>query len=337
VHQPGRRLLGIGVLVLAASAGACFGRTSLPAALTDEEFWRLSADLSEPAGTFTHSENLVSNELHYVNLARVLRSWGGVYVGVGPEQDFSYIAALQPSIAFIVDIRRENRDLHLVYKALFELSADRADFLSRLFSRGRPAGLSKSSSVSALFAAFDKAARNAALLESTRGLVRDRLVNVHRFPLTTEDVAYVDYVLQAFFDDGPDITYSRSNTADGPRPTYVTLMTARDIDGQNRSYLTDEGVFSAVKALQARNLIVPVVGDFAGPKAIRGVGEWVRQRGGTVSVFYGSNVEVYLYQHKTLAYCANIATLPYRATTWFIDSKNLKPFPAKLKACPGAQ
>jgi hypothetical protein len=318
------------------SASGCVGRATLPASLGDDGFWQLSAELSEPAGAFAHSENLVSNELHVVNLARVLRPWGGVYIGVGPEQNFSYIAALRPSIAFIVDIRRENRNLHLVYKALFEASGDRAEFLSRLFSRDRPAGLGASSSPAALFAAFDKAATSATLLGSTRALVRERLLNVHQFPLTAEDVIHIDYVLQAFFEDGPAITYSRSNPADEPRPTYGTLMTQRDIDGRSRSYLASEDAFAAVKALQARNLIVPVIGDFAGPTAIRGIGEYVRERRGTVSVFYGSNVEVYLHQQKTLAYCANMATLPYTATTWFIDSRNIKRFPAKLKTCPRA-
>ena len=330
-RRPVRR---IGLLVLVGLASACFGRTSLPESLSDDAFWQLSAELSEPAGAFAHSENLVSNELEFVNLARALRRSGGVYIGVGPEQNFSYIAALQPSIAFIVDIRRENRNLHLVYKALFEMSADRAEFLSRLFSRDRPAGLGTSSSVGALFAAFEKAAPSVARLGSTRGLVHEQLLNVHGFSLTTEDVTHIDYVLQAFHDDGPAITYSRSNPADEPRPTYATLMTRRDIDGRNHSYLASESAFAVVKALQATNLIVPVIGDFAGPTTIRGVGDYVRQRGGTVTVFYGSNVEVYLSDQKTLAYCANIATLPYTATTWFLDSRAMKRFPAKLQACP---
>jgi hypothetical protein len=113
-------------------------------------------------------------------------------------------------------------------------------------------------------------------------------------------------------------------------------MTVRDIDGMTRSYLSSEDAFATVKQLQARNLIVPVVGDFAGPTTIRGIGEYVRQRRGTVSVFYGSNVEVYLHQKKTLAYCANLATLPFSATSWFLDSRSMKRFPAKLKTCPRA-
>ena len=325
----------VGALELTAAACAGFDRSTLPAALSDADFWRLSADLSEPAGIFTHSENLVSNELQFVNLIRRVRPVGGVYFGVGPEQNFSYIAALRPAMAFIVDIRRENQNLQLLYKALFEISTDRADFLSRLFSRERPAGLSADSSVDRLFEAFGRTAANASLLEVTRGLVRERLVDVHRFPLTTEDLNHIDHALRAFFDDGPEITYGRSIVDDEPRPSYRALMTVRDIAGVSRSYLASRKAFDAVKALQDRNLIVPVVGDFAGPIAMRGVGEFVRRHRSTVSVFYGSNVEVYLNQVKTVAYCGNIASLPYARSTLFISNKAVKPFPARLKACPG--
>ncbi len=68
---------------------------------------------------------------------------GGVYLGVAPEVNFSYITAIKPRMAFIIDIRRGNLHEHLLYKALFEMASDRADFLSRLFSRKRPAGLSR--------------------------------------------------------------------------------------------------------------------------------------------------------------------------------------------------
>src|SRR5690606_6325472 len=96
--------------------------------LSDAEFWTLQNTLSEPPRAFPLSENLVSNEREFAETVRSLRPRGGVYIGVGPEQNFSYIAALQPAMAFIVDIRRENRSLHLLYKALFELSSDRVDF-----------------------------------------------------------------------------------------------------------------------------------------------------------------------------------------------------------------
>ena len=144
------RWLSVSALRLAPSAA------KLPPRLTDTEFWTLIADLSEPNGTF-RSENLLSNEARFQfvipDLVEGIRP-GGVYLGVGPEQNFTYIAAVKPAIAFIVDVRRGNLDLHLMYKALFELSADRADFVSRLFSRKRPAGLRHGSTAAQIFAAY---------------------------------------------------------------------------------------------------------------------------------------------------------------------------------------
>jgi hypothetical protein len=106
---------------------------------------------SEAGGTF-ESENWISNETGVQSVIprrQQLTKPGGVYIGVGPEQNFTYVAALRPKIAFIIDIRRQNTLQHLVYKVLFEISPDRAAFLSRLFSRTQPAGLTERSTVDA--------------------------------------------------------------------------------------------------------------------------------------------------------------------------------------------
>ena len=100
-------------------------------------------DFSEPNGFF-RSDNFLSNEVEYQWVIPTLTSTlgtGGVYLGVGPEQNFTYIVALRPKLAFIVDIRRGNLHEHLLYKAFIEMSADRAEFLSRLFARKQPADL----------------------------------------------------------------------------------------------------------------------------------------------------------------------------------------------------
>ena len=308
-------------------------RGTLPTQLTDEQFWRLSTGVSEPPGVFTASDNLVSNETQYPHLIRMLGPMGGVYVGVGPEQNFSYMARLRPAMAFIIDIRQENRNLHLMYKALFELSADRAEFLSRLFSRERPAGLDHETSVQALFAGFETARPDGRLYDENARMVRDRLIAVHRLSLPAGDLAWIESALGRFHSEGPDIHYSRSHPGRSPDPSYRTLMTATDVYGQNGSYLATEERFTFVKDLHAKNLIVPVVGDFAGPKAIRGVGDYIRQHAGTLSAFYASNVEVYLNRRQTTAFCGSLATLPYHSQTWFIGSKALRPLPSKLEAC----
>ena len=103
---PRLHLLGVvTALVVASSATA-----QVPARLADSTFWRLMNEYSEPWGTF-RSENFVSNEtsLQYVIPQLTKRiAPGGVYLGVAPDQNFTYIAAVRPSIAFIVDIRHQN-------------------------------------------------------------------------------------------------------------------------------------------------------------------------------------------------------------------------------------
>jgi hypothetical protein len=311
---------------------ACFGRSTVPS-LSDEEFWRLGTDLSEPPGAFTHSDNLVSNEPLFVHTIRRLRPRGGFYIGVGPEQNFSYVARLRPELAFIIDIRRENLNLHLLYKALFEASADRAEFVSRLFSRERPAGLGPTTSVQDLFAAYAMVRPSATLYEQNLRQIRERLADAHRFPLTEDDAASIERALHAFYSDGPDIHYGRSLPPDAAGPSYRALMTATDIGGESRSYLATEEGFAFVKDLQARNAIVPVVGDFAGPRAIRRTGDYIRQRDGVVEAFYGSNVEVYLNRGKAAAFCENLATLPYASRTAFINSKGMQTLTSKLRSC----
>src|SRR5438045_6238713 len=135
-----RVVLLLAVLTVLSSFGPVAALAEpLPKQIADDAFWRLVTGLSEPGGSFP-SENFVSNELNFQLVLTRLRAAtkpGGAYLGVGPEQNFTYIAALQPGIAFIVDIRRQNLIQHLLFKAIFEMAPDRAAFLSILFSRQR--------------------------------------------------------------------------------------------------------------------------------------------------------------------------------------------------------
>jgi hypothetical protein len=323
-------------LAVAAAAYGCswgFRFDTLPGSLADDEFWQFSTEMSEPGGVFQHSDNLVSNESDYANTISLLRSRGGAYIGVGPEQNFSYIARLQPEIAFIVDIRRENRALHLLYKALFEAARDRADFTSRLFSRERPRDVNEASTAQRLFTALDMSAMSAAVLESTKQVVRDRLLERHAFAVSQDDLAWIDYALTQFAAQGPEIRYGSSATDTEDRPSYRTLMTLNDVKGTSRSYLATEEQFRFVKDLQTRNMIVPIVGDFSGPTAIRRVGEFIRERGGLVSAFYSSNVEIYLSKQQSALFCSNLDSLPTHSQTWFIHSRGIRLLPAKVASC----
>ena len=104
-------------------------------------------------------------------------------------------------------------------------------------------------------------------------------------------------------------------------PTYAELMAETDTAGTHRRYLATEANYRTLRDIESRNLVVPLTGDFAGPKAIATAGAYVRQHGATVTTFYTSNVEQYLFQDgKWLSFAKNVAGLPLDSTSTFIRS-----------------
>ena len=337
------------LLVLVASSGvgvrpidsdqraASTPAEALPSRLSDQEFWRLTTEMSEPNGFF-RSENLVSNEHTFQYVVPALEHAikpGGVYVGVAPDQNFTYMLATRPDIAFIVDIRRGNLLEHLMYKAIIELSADRADFLARLFAKKRPPNLNSKSTPAELFHAFDQVATTDALYRQNVNDIEAQLQKRHGFVLSADDLQQLEGIYFSFFWDGPNIRYSSFPVGAGTRgftgrgggafngnfPSYEDLMLQTDMDGVNRSYLATEDNFRWLKSFEEKNLIVPVVGDFAGPKALRSVGRYVRAHGTFVKAFYVSNVEQYLFQDGLFDdFARNVATLPVDASSVFVRS-----------------
>jgi len=310
-----------------AAATGCERVSTIPERLDDSTFWAMVSDMSEPDGYF-HSDNFVSNELGFQYVIPDMQAavgTGGVYVGVGPDQNFTYVSALRPRIAFIVDIRRQNMLQHLMYKALIEMSSDRAEFLGRLFSRNWDIMPAAGLAADSLFTMLGSIERDSALYRANLASIFDRLTRAHHFALSSEDSASLTYVYQAFFEAGTAVTYS-SNSMRGfggrGMPSYRMLMTATDQNGQNRSYIGSDEAFATLKDLEERNLIVPVVGDFAGPKALRAVGDWIRRQQADMDVFYVSNVEQYLFQQGDAwrRFYENVATMPRGRRAMFVRS-----------------
>ena len=332
------------VAYLGLTTGACAPRSNLPPSLSDQEFWRLFESLSEEGRGFGISDNFVSNEPRLAENARWLHPSGwlrssGVYLGVGPEQNFTYIARLRPRMAFVVDIRRQNADLHLLYKALFEISEDRVTFVSHLFSRPVPPGLGASAAIDEIFDRFESSSPSAALLAATIGAVRESLLTTHRFPLQQHDLDAIGRALGAFYEAGPAIHFWGSQPVEKNtvKPSYRRLMTMPDLTAQQRSFLADDAAFRLVREMQRENRIVPVVGDFAGPHALRRIGDYVRQHDDVVRAFYGSNVAVYLTNQQVKAFCGNLAALPAARDASFIESDSVVTLVSKLQACGGAR
>jgi hypothetical protein len=224
-----------------------------------------------------------------------------------------------------------------MYKALFELSNDRADFVSRLFSRKRPEGLSTESSSRDIFEAYLQTERSKELFDTTLLEIRDQLQKKHGFPLSDGDIEGIEWALGNYYRFGPGISYNSSASEAAPDivgatgfgrrnggfggVSYADLMMADDGSNQFRSYLANEDNFLFLKDLESRNMLVPVVGDFGGSKAIREVAKYLKGIDAMVSAFYLSNVEQYLSQDgKTANFFANVATLPLDESSTFIRS-----------------
>jgi hypothetical protein len=252
-------------------------------------------------------------------VARLVR--GGAYVGVGPDQNFSYIARIRPSIAYIVDIRRENLLLHLLFKALFAEAQTRAEYLCLLTGRRFPVGTErwKSASITELAAHVDESAHWPEDMDALRQRLERRLTGFG-VPLSLGDLDTIRRFHRVFITEGLDLVYSGQSVA-GRRaypaseyPNLRELLTARAPDGRQWNYLASEDDFAFLKQMQARDAIIPVIGDVSGPHALKSIAATISERGERVSAFYISNVETYLEQNLKIGqFLDNLSRLP-RAT-----------------------
>lgn len=300
----------------------------LAPAQRDTTFAGLVAALSEPAGYFD-TDNLISNESSYLHvLGRLdsLGTHGGAYIGVGPDQNFSYIATVRPSLAFIVDIRRDNLLQHLWFRALFDDSPTRLDYLCRMVAR-ECGGASQGLSAEALVARVD----GAPPVPDPDARIAEVLGRAASYGLALDpaDSAAIRSIHGRFAAAGLDLRFNTHGRAPRPYyPTFRALVLERDLDGRRASYLADEAAYAFVRGLQADGRIVPVVGDLAGPHALRAIGEVVRSRGEVVSAFYVSNVEFYLFGDGTFpAFIDNLVSLPVAGNGVLIRSVFRAPRP----------
>ena len=207
-----------------------------------------------------------------------------------------------------------------MYKALFELSADRADFVSRLFSRQPPAGLRRATATRDL-QTRSRGQSERTVLDETLAAIRNQLITVHHLALSGDDLEGIEYVYRASILGRARIQYSPVGISGGSvQPTYAELMKANDMAGQARGYLATEQAFALPEGSATpqrcscrSSAISPARRRSARSAAI------TAQHDASVSAFYVSNVEEYLRQDGLwLKFCANVASLPLAAGSPFI-------------------
>jgi hypothetical protein len=313
------------ILAVLAVGIIAFGGWSHAQTLGSGRFAQQVHELSEPGGSFD-TDNLISNERSYLHVLPALRQarvTGGAYIGVGPDQNFSYIAAIRPSVAFVLDVRRDNLLLHLLFKALFEMSETRAEYLSKLFGRRLAAAPDRwrAATLEQIASQLDAVSPRSEDVRILRQQVDARIAGFG-VPLSGSDFATIARFHQAFIDAGLSLKFQSWGRA--PRsyyPTYRDLLFETDRDKHRGNFLVAENDYQFVRGLQLRDAVVPVVGDLAGPRALVAIGRAIRQRGEELSAFYVSNVELYLFQDGTFPrYVENLGTLPRNGRSVIIRS-----------------
>ncbi|HZM87622.1 MAG TPA: hypothetical protein VFF31_13965 [Blastocatellia bacterium] len=289
-----------------------------------KSFAALSARLSEPGGYFD-SDNLISNETSYLHVITKMREMsvsGGVYLGVGPDQSFSYIAKIRPKMAIMIDIRRDNLLQHLLFKSLFSRARNRIEYLCEYFGKPVPKTRGwENRSIKELIEYIDNTASDTKLFEKSLKDVRQD-VQKYGIPLSQSDLESIAKVQRAFYSAGLDIRYSSYHRP--PRsiyPPYRDLLLETDLGGNQQNYFNSEDDFQFLKRLQEQDMVVPVVGDLSGPQAMKAIGQYVAEIKERVSAFYVSNVEFYLQRQGTFdKFVENVRSLPIDGRSVIIRS-----------------
>ena len=322
-------LIAVALMLAALVTAAPAVRQTQPVTTTPQTFAQRVAALSEPGGYF-NTDNLISNERSYLHVIPAIRALSpqaartGAYIGVGPDQNFSYIAHLRPSMAILVDIRRDNLLLHLLFKALFAESRTRVEYLALLTGRPLPEPLAgwEQKPLDAIIGYIDSAKP---LTPQAANALRVRLaqkVKTFGVSMTDAERAKVDGFHTQFITSGLSLRFNTTGRA--PQfdyPTYRDLLIEVDRQGARQSFIATEDSFQFVKSLQARDLVIPVTGDLGGTTALASIARFLNESNHQVSAFYTSNVEFYLFRDGSFPnFMTNLARLPRQSGSVIIRS-----------------
>jgi hypothetical protein len=319
--RPASRFAASSAVLLVALISAALYGIAQP---TAQSFASRIERLSEDSGDFD-TDNLISNERSYLDVIPALHASGvsgGAYVGVGPDQNFSYIAQIRPVIAFIVDIRRDNLLLHLLFKALFATARTRAEYVSLLTGRPPPDALEawRDASLARIVAYIDGATSSPDAVQRLDQRLHGTIA-AFGVRLTAADFGTIERFHHAFINAGLSLRFeSRGRPPRSAYPTLRDLLIATDPAGQSWNYLASERDFQFVRSLEGQDLVIPVVGDLGGTRALSAIADLMITRGDRLSALYVSNVETYLSGDKYSMFVKNVTRLPRDGRSMIIRS-----------------
>ena len=266
---------------------------------------------------------------------------GGVYLGVGPEQNLTYIAAIRPAMALRRGHPPPGRDAApAVQGRIFELATDRADFIALLFSKPRPPDLDGATPIQRH---LEPPTRRSPTdprpgVEKRRPDRESADARSHRFTFTAAEsaparsrfVPHSSCMVPTFrraAGAAPDGWVEAVAAARSPiSPAGHTM-----IAGEPQSFLSTEQNFQIGRRRCTRRISSSRSAEISpAPRRSAPSGTTFRQRGAVVSAFYVSNVEQYLFQDgKARAFYDNVAALPVN------DTQRVHPSDTRFAASAG--
>jgi hypothetical protein len=270
------------------------------------------AELSEKEGAFFADTPLSNEDGYGAAIPWLERSAGrepSVYLGVGPEQNLTFIARAKPELAFVVDLRRANLLLHVLYKSMFADSTTPSQWLLLCLGR-RPAPLVDEPSPEAWLVAIRAVAKDRTVHEALLERTLARMTGTWGMALEPGDAAALSRLLATFFERDLQLRYETTDHND-EFPSFSELLLAKDEQGHALHFLADPGAFAALKKFEAEDRLLPIVGNFAGEHALGAIGDTLRRLNRKLGVLYASNVEEYLLIDEQWGqWQSNVARLP---------------------------
>lgn len=292
-----------------------------PDLLEREAFVELIRRLSDPPSGPASADNLMTNE---DSIASVMDQAGRevprdtVYLGVGPDQNFSLIAATRPDSAFILDFRKKNQLLHFLHRALLHVSNDQVEYLAHFWARSfikcatAPINANRREiSAGELICGFKNTDFQKQLFENAQAKVSEqiRLLNY----VSADELTEIRRIHARLAGAGLQARFLALKMY----PQMQSLVQALTRSGKPGHWLGSDQHFQTIRELQTKNRIIPIVADWAdSPKntqssAFQRLSDWLISNQKQVGCIYISDVEFFLMRTSIFdKYIENLGQLP---------------------------